>query len=97
VFGELGNVISMNDEGVVIEVDLEDLIASHNIDNETIDEISERCENNTSTYVDPECLFEELISEGYIDKPKFDVDNRWYPSIDNNDFNEILNDRLNEI
>jgi hypothetical protein len=93
-FQELGDVMSMNDEGVVIEVDLESLIASNNIDDETIDEIAERCEDNSSN---AECMFEELFAEGYIDKPRFDVDNRWYPSIDNNNFNEILNDRLNEI
>ena len=93
-FQELGEVISMNDEGVVIDVDLEALISSNNIDDETIDEIAERCDDNFSN---AECMFEELLSEGYIEKPRFDVDSRWYPSIDNNNFNEILNDRLNEI
>jgi hypothetical protein len=93
-FQELGDVISMNDEGVVIDIDLESLISSNNIDDETIDEIAERCEDNSSN---AECMFEELLSEGYIEKVRFDVDNRWYPSIDNNNFNDILNDRLNEI
>jgi hypothetical protein len=93
-FQELGDVMSMNDEGVVIDVDLESLISSNNIDDETIDEITERCEDNSSN---AECMFEELLAEGHIEKPRFDVDSRWYPSIDNNNFNEILNDRLNEI
>jgi hypothetical protein len=38
-----------------------------------------------------------MLGDGYIEKARFDVDNRWYPSIDRNNFNEILNDRLDEI
>ena len=93
-FSEFGNVISMNDEGVTIEIDLEDLISSNKIDDETMDELIERCGDNTA---DAECLFSELLGDGYIGKARFDVDNRWYPSIDRNNFNEILNDRLSEI
>lgn len=95
-YSEFGNVTLMNDEGVVIEVDLESLMSTNNIDDEVIDDFIERCEDSNK-YADPECIFEELLSEGYIEKARFDVDNRWYPSIDNNNFNEILNDRLNEI
>lgn len=94
-FGDYGNIISMNDEGVTIAVDLEQLITDNKIDDEIVDEISERCENEKG--IDPECLFEELLSDGYIEKPRFDADDRWYPSIEDNYFNEILNDRLNEI
>lgn len=93
-FSEFGNVISMNDEGVTIEIDLEDLISSKEIDDETMDELIERCGDDTA---DGECLFSELMGDGYIEKARFDVDNRWYPSIDRNNFNEILNDRLSEI
>ena len=93
-FSEFGNVISMNDEGVTIEIDLEDLISSNKIDDETIDELIERCGGDTA---DAECLFILLMGDGYIEKARFDVDNRWYPSIDKNNFNEILNDRLSEI
>lgn len=93
-FSEFGNVINMNDEGVTIEINLEDLISSNKIDDETMDELIERCGDDTA---DAECLFSELMGDGYIEKARFDVDNRWYPSIDRNNFNEILNDRLNEI
>lgn len=95
-YSEFGQVISMNDDGVVIEINLESLIDDNNIDDETMDEFIERCEDS-NRYADPECIFEELLSEGHIEKVRFDVDNRWYPSIDNGQFNEILNDRLNEI
>lgn len=94
-FGEFGNVVSMNDEGVLIDVDLDHLISTNNISDEEMDEISERCEGTDG--VDVECLFMELVGDGYIEKPRFDVDDRWYPSIDETNFNEILNDRLNEI
>lgn len=94
-FSEFGDVTSMNDEGVIIEVDLESLIESNNIDDEIVDEIADRCEKPNE--INSQCMFEELLAEGYIEKARFDVDNRWYPSIDNNNFNDILNDRLNEI
>jgi hypothetical protein len=93
-FSEFGNVTSMNDEGVTIEINLEDLISSNKIDDETMDELIERCGDDTA---DGECLFSEMLGDGYIEKARFDVDNRWYPSIDRNNFNEILNDRLDEI
>ena len=93
-FSEFGNVINMNDEGVSIEINLEDLISTNKIDDETIDELIERCGDDSA---DGECLFSELLGDGYIEKARFDVDNRWYPSIDRNNFNEILNDRLSEI
>ena len=94
VFEEYGQVISMNDEGVVIKIDLEVLISANDIDDETMDDMIERCGDDTA---DAECLFTELLGDGYIEKPRFDVDERWYPSMDKNSFNEILNDRLNEI
>lgn len=91
---EYGTVVSMNDEGVTIDVDLEQLIQG--INDEEMDEIIERCDNTDSNF-DAECVFTELMGDGYIEKPKFNIDDRWYPSVDRDNFNEILNDRLNEI
>lgn len=92
VFGEYGDVVSMDDRGVEINVDLDDLIQTHNVYDEFIDEISEdRCDGEIK------CIFEELISDGYIEKPRFNVNDHWYPNINRQNFNEILNDRLNEI
>jgi hypothetical protein len=93
-FEEYGEIISMNDEGIVISVDLETLISNNNISDEDMDEISERCDGDDG---DVECLFNELLGDGYIEKPRLDVDDRWYPDADRDNFNEILNDRLNEI
>jgi len=38
----------------------------------------------------------ELLGE-YYEKPRFYIDDRWSPDIDNEDFNSYLNDRLSEI
>lgn len=46
---------------------------------------------------DPKDAFRELVLDGWVDKPKFDTDDRWYPDIDDENFNEILDDRLDEI
>jgi hypothetical protein len=92
-FEEYGEVISMNDEGVVISIDLESLISNNNISDGDVDEITERCGDDD----DVECIFNELLGDGYIEKPRLDVDDRWYPDTDRDNFNEILNDRLNEI
>lgn len=92
-FEEYGKIISLNDEGVQIEINLESLINSNSIDDETLDEIAERCDGDNHI----ECMFDELLGDGYIERPRLDIDDRWYPSMDNTTFNEILNDRLNEI
>jgi len=91
--GEYGRVIEMHDGGVTIEVDLEYLISKNKIDDEDIDEISERCGGDS----DALCLFSELLGDGFIEKPRYDLDDRWYPTADTDNFNEILSDRLNEI
>ena len=92
-FEEYGDVISMSDEGIVISIDLETLISNNNISDEDMDEITERCGDDS----DVECIFNELLGDGYIEKPRLDVDDRWYPDADRDNFNEILNDRLHEI
>ena len=40
-------------------------------------------------------LFGEILDT--LDKPKFSIDDRWYPDINDNEFNEMLSDRLSEI
>lgn len=90
-YEEYGTIIEMDDSGITIEVDLEDLIHSNDIDDEDLDEASEDCND------EPECIFTELLGNGLIEKPRLDVDDRWYPDVDNDNFNEILSDRLYEI
>ena len=86
--GELGNVFEFTSEKIKIQIDLLDL----KLDEDVLDDYYERCGYNNLS-----CVFSELVSEGNIDLPKPYFDERWYPDIDNRNFNEILTDRLNDI
>jgi hypothetical protein len=85
---ELGPVEKMNDEEVIFTINMEDYI--DNLDSYWYDEYMDRCEDNL------ECVFFEMIGND-IDKPKFDVDDRWYPDIDETYFNEMLSDYLSDV
>jgi hypothetical protein len=50
----------------------------------------ERCDS------DIQCVFEEMVSMGDIDKPRWDPDDRWYPDVDDDDLNENLSHYLDE-
>lgn len=84
---ELGNVFEFTYDKIKIQIDLKDF----NLNEDELDEYYENCDNN------PACVFRELVSEGNIDLPKPRFDDRWYPDVDKNAFNEYLTDRLNEI
>jgi hypothetical protein len=85
---ELGPVEKMNDEEVIFTINMEDYI--DNLDSYWYDEYMDRCDDNL------ECVFFEMIGND-IDKPKFDVDDRWYPDIDETYFNEMLSDYLSDV
>jgi len=86
---EYGNVTEMDDSGITIEINLSTYLDE--LDDESIDDYFERCNDNL------ECVFDELLSDGTIDKPKFWVDDRWSPDVDEENFNEMLSERLNDI
>jgi hypothetical protein len=88
-----GNVYEFNDTGAKIQVDLRDLV---DVDDQDVDEIFENNMDRNGQY-NLEGVLSDLISEGYIDKPRFDYDDRWYPSPDDNIVNEYVNDRLGDI
>lgn len=85
-----GEVIKMNDEGVIVKINLQDIIDGTSPDEDDLDDMFERCDD------DVECVFRELLGD-YYDKPDFRVDDRWYPDIDENNFNEVLNDYLGDV
>jgi hypothetical protein len=87
---EYGDVTQLNDEGVKIRIDLRTVIDNMGLGEEEVDEIFERCDESAS------CAFSEMMGE-YYEKPKFRLDDRWSPDIDDDDFNSYLNDRLSEI
>jgi hypothetical protein len=88
-----GNVYEFNDTGAKIQVDLADLV---DINDSEIDEEFENFIDNKGNY-NLEGLLRELIAVGHIDKPRFDYDDRWYPSPDDRIVNENVNYRLDDI
>ena len=87
---EYGKVLELNDEGAVIKIDLNTVIDEMGVDETDLDEAFENCGD------DPACVYNELVGE-YYDNPRFSLDERWTPSIDDNEFNSILKDILGEI
>jgi MoaA/NifB/PqqE/SkfB family radical SAM enzyme len=87
---EYGKVLELNDEGAVIKIDLNTVIDAMGVDETDLDEAFENCKD------DPACVFNELLGE-YYDNPRFSLDERWTPSIDDDEFNSILKDILGEI
>lgn len=90
---EYGNVYEFNNTGAKIQVDLSDLV---DINNPEVDALFEDFMDRNGKY-DLDGILRELIAQGYIDKPNFDPDDRWYPSPDDNIVNEYVNDRLSDI
>ena len=86
---EYGLITKMDDTGVDIEVNVEPFLNSIGND-EWEDDVLERCNDDMS------CVFAELVYDGTIDKPIFDIDDRWTPDIDDNYFNSMVKDRLSE-
>ena len=86
---EYGLITKMDDTGVDIEVNVEPFLNSIGND-EWEDDVLERCNDDMS------CVFAELVYDGTIDKPNFDIDDRWTPDIDDNYFNSMVKDRLSE-
>ena len=87
---EYGEVLRLDDEGAVIEIDLNTVIDEWEVDETDLDEAFENCGD------DPACVFGELMGE-YYEKPGFSLDDRWYPIIKEGEFNSLLEDRLGEI
>jgi hypothetical protein len=61
------------------------------LEDDVYEEIADRCDDNLS------CMFDEMIDD-WIDKPFFRFDDGYYhPDVDDNYFNELLQERLDEI
>lgn len=88
---EWGEVLKMDDTGVKLRINTEKYIQEY-IDyqgDEEFEDAFERCNEDVS------CVFNEILDT--LDKPKFHYDDRWYPDINDVDFNDMLSDRLSEI
>ena len=86
---EIGKVKKMDDEGVILEVDVEKYI--NELDDDVTDEFLEECDG------DLKCFLEEIFRQEYTDKPKFEINDYWYPDINERDYNNYLAERLHEI
>jgi len=81
---ELGNVLSLNDEGVKIEIDLLTIPLTYK-------EISQIMVRTASEFrMSMEEVFWEAQSDGQIELPKFSPDDRFQPSADRKEFNSYL-------
>jgi hypothetical protein len=83
---EYGSVFEFSTEIIKIQMDLKDYI-----NEDELDEFYERCDD------DPECVFEELLGNDYIDMPKPRFNDNWYPGINKTEYNQLLRERLNDI
>jgi len=81
-----GTVSELNDSGAVIEVNIDDFL--DNVDAGEVEDAMDRCDG------DRECTFHELVSDGNIESPKFYLDDRYTPTANRENFNEILQDTL---
>ena len=90
---EYGKVTEFGYEGVKVTIDLDNF--TDNVDEGDLIEFFENCKG------EPSCVFYDIMNGsgygGYVDKPKFSVDERWYPDINKTYFNEYLSERLSEI
>jgi len=87
---DYGEVTKLNDEGAIIIIDLQKVIENHGVNEDDLDDYFERCEDRY------ECVFDELMGD-YYDKPDFSIDERWTPDVNEDYFNEILNDYLGDV
>lgn len=87
---EYGTVTKLNDEGATIEINLKTVIDNHGVNEDDLDDYFERCNDSYR------CVFDELMGD-YYEKPDFRIDDRWTPDVNENYFNEILNDYLGDV
>ena len=87
---DYGEVISMNDEGVVFDVDVEQFLS--------LDDDEWTLEMLDNYGGDVKEMFEDLTwsDEWGFQKPKFSPDDRYVPDVNEEYFNDILSDRLSE-
>ena len=83
---EYGIVEQMNDEGVILHVDASKYISE--IGEVEFDEFLEKCDD------DIQCAFNEMVLEDYIERPRWNPDDRWYPDVNEGYYNEMLSDYL---
>jgi hypothetical protein len=87
---EYGEITKFDYTGVQIKVSISQIANDMGYDNDSLDEIYDRCED------DVYCVYNDLMVN-YYDKPRLSLDSRWTPDVDGDNFNSILQDRLSDI
>lgn len=85
---QYGTIEKLNDEGAILHINTEKFF--NEVDDVYIDEYMVNCDD------DVECVFNEMVYNRDIDKPKFYHDDRYYPDVDDSYFNDLLSDYLSE-
>ena len=84
-----GKVIEFDDTNITFSVDISKYLLE--VDDDSIDTFVEGCG------LDFSCIFDEMLSYGWIDKVKPEFDDYWYNNnFDESYFNEVVSDRLHE-
>ena len=97
-FEEYGaNVISINSEGVELELDFVKIIEWFALSDEELEEYSQNCGGEIEEAADYRCIFYEVAGSGHFDRPSASPDERYQPDIDEANFNSMLSDNLDEI
>jgi hypothetical protein len=97
-FEEYGaNVISINDEGVELELDFEKIIEWFALSDEELEEYAQNCGGEIEEDADYRCIFSEVAGSGHFYRPSASPDKRYQPDIDEANFNSILSNILDEI
>lgn len=88
---EYGTVLKLNDEGAEIQIDLQSFVDNHVSNDEWFFELLENC--GDTNY---ECIFEGIVDDYSFDKPRWNFDDRYIPDVNEENFNDILSDRLSD-
>lgn len=87
---DYGEVLSLDNNGATIKINLNDWIEKMGLSDDEFDDIMEKCEDDTY------CAFNEMLGD-YYEKPSIRIDSRWTPDIDNDRYNVELSDALDEV
>ena len=86
---EYGSIEKMDDTGVILNINVKPFIEY--VDEDVLDEHLDSCDD------DFKCVFKDLIYNDYLEKPKFRINDYWYPDVDYNGFNELASEYLNDV
>ena len=88
---EYGTVLKLNDEGAVLQIDLQSFVDNHVSNDGWFFELLENCGDT-----DYGCIFDGIVEDYNFDKPRWNFDDRYIPDVNETFFNEMLSDKLSD-